>query len=301
MIDYKNKWNIITTIVIIILTIFMFYYETKKEGFHEDEIFSYGSSNYAFDNVYQPYGNMDIVNQVLIKYVLKDNWISNIVYYMGNTDKFFEAYNKEWECTSPVWKTKEDAKNYLTVSQNDILNYISVIYNQSRDVHPPLFYILVHFVSSIFLGTFSKYIVFTINIIFFILTCIVTCKIFKLYKKEKLAICTLILYGLSIGAISTVMFQRMYMMLTFWTILYLYTAIKISRNGLNKENIRNLQITTILGFLTQYYFCIFVLAVFLVLLIHLKEKKKWIKNNIKFAIIRIINISSKYISYIFFI
>ena len=66
---------------------------------------------------------------------------------------------------------------YSTIFQQFII--------KQRDVHPPLFYILVHFVSSIYLGHFSKYIIFSINLIFFILTCIFICKIFKLYNKEK--------------------------------------------------------------------------------------------------------------------
>ncbi len=82
---------------------------------------------------------------------------------------------------------------YSTIFQQFII--------KQRDVHPPLFYILVHFVSSIYLGHFSKYIIFSINLIFFILTCIFICKIFKLYNKEKWGIVALILYG-GIGAIS---------------------------------------------------------------------------------------------------
>ena len=108
----------------------------------------------------------------------------------------------------------------MTIQPSDIFNFVPVIWNQSRDVHPPLFYLLVHIVSSLFLGTFSKYIVFSINIIFYILTCIYIYKIFKLYKKEKAGIIAVILYGLSIGAISTVMLQRMYMMMTFFVHLY---------------------------------------------------------------------------------
>lgn len=283
----KDKVNIVLCVVIIVLTIVMTIYENKKEGFNEDEIFSYGSSNYALDNLYQPYGEMDTLNKVIIKYVLKDNWISNIFYYINNTNEFMETYNYEMY-TDPIWKTREEAKDYLTISKDEVFNYISVIWNQSRDVHPPLFYVLVHLVSSLFLGHFTKYIIFIINIVFFILTCIVICRIFKLYNNKKLAVYALIMYGLSMGAISTVMFQRMYMMLTFWIVLYIYISLKITRKGMSKQNIIQLGIVTILGFLTQYYFCIFAVVIFGILLIHLKDKKKWISENIKLGLLGVI-------------
>ena len=281
----KNKTNIILAIVIVVLTITMLFYETQKEGFNEDEMFTYGSSNYKYDNLYQPYGPADAINTVIFKYVLDGNWFANIVLCAFHSDAFYYLYNAEKD-TNPIWKTKEEAMEYLTIEPKDIFDFAPVIWNQSRDVHPPLFYILVHIVSSFFLGHFSKYIVFIINIIFYILTCIFIFKIFKLYKKEKVGIVALILYGLSIGAISTVMFQRMYMMMTFFVILYTYISIKISRHGITKKLLTEISVATILGFLTQYYFCLFAFVIFIILFIHLKRKRKtWLWENIKLGIL----------------
>ena len=100
-------------------------------------------------------------------------------------------------------------------------NYFSVYYNQVRDVHPPLFYGLVHFVSSIAYGHFSKYIICSINIVLFILLCIEIRKILKLLNKKYLSIPAILLYGLNIGTISTVIFLRMYQMLVFFTLVSL--------------------------------------------------------------------------------
>ena len=282
---FKNKINIIFCVVIVVLTITMLFYETQKEGFNEDEIFSYGSSNYKYDNLYQPYGPADAMNTVIFKYVLDGNWFANIIYCLFHSDAFYYLWDIE-ENTDPIWKTKEDAMEYLTIGTEDVFDFAPVIWNQSRDVHPPLFYILVHIVSSFFLGQFSKYIVFIINIIFYIFTCISIYKIFKLYRKEKAGIIAVLFYGLSIGAISTVMFQRMYMMMTFWVVLYTYISIKICRFGMRKKEMIQLSITTILGFLTQYYFCLFAAIIFIILFIHLKGKRKtWLCENIKLAIL----------------
>ena len=282
---FKNKINIIFCVVIVVLTITMLFYETQKEGFNEDEIFSYGSSNYKYDNLYQPYGPADAMNTVIFKYVLDGNWFANIIYCLFHSDAFYYLWDIE-ENTDPIWKTKEDAMEYLTIGTEDVFDFAPVIWNQSRDVHPPLFYILVHIVSSFFLGQFSKYIVFIINIIFYIFTCISIYKIFKLCRKEKAGIIAVLFYGLSIGAISTVMFQRMYMMMTFWVVLYTYISIKICRFGMRKKEMIQLSITTILGFLTQYYFCLFAAIIFIILFIHLKGKRKtWLCENIKLAIL----------------
>ena len=284
---FKNKTNIILSVVIVVLTITMLFYETQKEGFNEDEMFSYGSSNYKYDNLYQPYGPADGMNTVIFKYVLDGNWFANIVYCVFHSNVFYYLWDVE-EDTNPIWKTKEDAMEYLTIQPEDIFDFAPVIWNQSRDVHPPLFYILVHIVSSFFLGQFSKYIIFIINIVFYILTCIYIFKIFKLYKKEKLGIVAVLLYGLSIGAISTVMFQRMYMMMTFFVLWYTYICIKIVRHGMTKKLMTELSIATILGFLTQYYFCLFAAVIFAILFIHLKGKRKtWIWENVKLAILGI--------------
>ena len=47
-------------------------------------------------------------------------------------------------------------KEYLEVSEEDSFKYGSVFYNQSQDAHPPLFYCVLHTISSIFL-LYSSY------------------------------------------------------------------------------------------------------------------------------------------------
>lgn len=298
----KNKktiFNILFIITLIILSIIMIYFINQKEGFHEDEIFSYGSSNYKYDNVFQAAAHMDSRNRAIEKYIIGDNLldtIKNIIYYSKNSKEYGDLI---WEIMSqdkPIWKTPEDAKNYLCVTPNEILSFGSVYYNQARDVHPPLFYFLVHMVSILFLNNFSKYIIFIINLGFFIGICILLRKILKLYDKEKLSIPTIILYGMSIGAISTVIFQRMYAMLAFFCVYYLYINLKIIKNEfqIDKKLKRELVIITILGFLTQYYFCIYAAFVFICMLVKMikdKNKENYIKylvSHIKAAIIGIV-------------
>lgn len=276
----KKINNILFYIAIIITTIVMFVFIGQKNGWHEDEIFSYGSSNYKYDNLFLNFGDKDSLNQLIDEKIVGKNigeTLKNISYYLKNEDEFQDELNKKIAEEKPIWKTKEQAKEYMTVSSDEIFNYWSVYYNQARDVHPPLFYMLVHLVSSICLNNFTKYIIFSINLIFYIASCFVLKKILKLFNKEELSWITVLLYGLSMGMISIVMFQRMYMMLTFFAMVYLYLNINIFKNSfeIDKKTKRKLTITVILGFLTQYYFCIYAALVAIISAICMIKNKKW--------------------------
>ena len=122
----------------------------------------------------------------------------------------------------------------------------------------------------------------TVNLVFFLLTCFILYKVFTKLEKKYLSIPNIILYGASIGAISTVMFQRMYMMLTFFSVYFLYINLKIYFNNfvLNKKNKIELCIVTVLGFLTQYYFCIYAACVVFVMLCLMLKKKDNCKKEI---------------------
>ena len=272
----ENKFIILT---IVILCGLMFYFINQKQGFHEDEIFSYGSSNYKYDNVYRWFGYAEANQDILYKQVLTgslSNRINNLIKYKTNIEQFNkdEILSKE----TPTWKYKDEALEYLSIQKEDIFNYFSVYQNQARDVHPPFFYYLVHLTSTLFYNNFTKYIIFSINLVFFIGVLLIIKKIVESLNHKELVIPTMILYGASMGCISTVMFQRMYMMVTFFSILYLYFIIKFIKNDFKIKDKFWFILTIILGFLTKYYFCIYIVLIFIILSIYLllnKKYKKW--------------------------
>ena len=268
----ENKFIILT---IIVLCGLMFFFINQKQGFHEDEIFSYGSSNYKYDNVFRWFGYAEANQDILYNQVLQGNFIKridNLVKFIKDPNQFQK--NEILAQEIPTFRTKEDALDYLAIQQEDIFNYFSVYYNQSRDVHPPLFYFLVHFTSTLFYNQFSKYIIFALNLLFFIGTLITIKKIMDKLNHKELTIPTMILYGASMGAISTVMFQRMYMMLTFFSLLYLYYIIKFIKDDFKIKDKFFFVLTIICGFLTQYYFCIYIVLIFLILAIYLLVNKQ---------------------------
>lgn len=211
------KPKYIFLIILLVQLIYMFFWCSQKEGFYIDELWSYGLSN----SYYEPFLQ------------LKDNYMN----------EFHES---------------DYYKNYLVVNDNEAFRFDSVIYNQINDVHPPLFYSLLHLLSSIFRNTFSKWYGLAINIIFFICTEIYVYKISKhIIKTEtSLNLIAPALYGFCLGTVSCVLYIRMYMVLSFWCIAFLYYSIRIMSNDRISDYIK-CSLCALCGFLTQYYFVIF--------------------------------------------
>lgn len=287
-------------LIVVMLAVIMGIYMEQKEGFHEDEMFSYGSSNYKYDNVYQQFGKADSVNVFIKENIIGNNLIETIknfkYYYIDHVDEKNEIIAQIQQEDYPIWRNREEAKEYLVIDKEDIFNYAMVYYNQGRDIHPPLFYFCVHTISILFYGTFSKYIIFILNLGFFIASLFVIKNIMKILNKDYLTTFVVLLYGLSIGAISTVIYQRMYMMLTFFVLLYLYINLKIIKKEfyIDKKTWTQLTIAIILGYLTQLNFCIVACVIAFIILLGIikkrgkKEVLQYIWNYIKIALLGII-------------
>lgn len=278
--------NIAIVAIIIIMAGIIFSYQTKKVGFHEDEIFSIATSVNPYDGLMSPYREKDVNTILCEKYVFDDSFfrlVKNAINFIQNQNMYDEERNALINSEVPIWKTKEDVTNYITLSKEDTFNFKAIYFNQLKDTHPPFFYTLVHFSTAIFGGEFTKYSVFVVNIIAFILSCFVIKKILNVLNKEDLTIGTLIFYGLSMGTISMVIYQRMYMVLTLFILLYFYYSIKIYKDefSLKTEQKVKLGLVTVLGFLTQYYFAIYAFLILAIMLVKMAIDKKY-KNIAKY-------------------
>lgn len=278
--------NIAIVAIIIIMAGVIFSYQTKKVGFHEDEIFTIATSVNPYDGLMSPYRDKDVNTILCEKYVFDDSFfrlVKNAINFIQNQNMYDEERNELINSEVPIWKTKEDVTNYITLSKEDTFNFKAIYFNQLKDTHPPFFYTLVHFSTTIFGGEFTKYSVFVVNIIAFILSCFAIKKILNVLDKENLAIGALIFYGLSMGTISMVIYQRMYMVLTLFILLYFYYSIKIYKNEFDlttKQKVK-LGIVTVLGFLTQYYFAIYAFLILAIMVIKMAMDKKY-KNIAKY-------------------
>ncbi len=240
----KKIW--LAMILILILQILnALYWGDKKEGYYIDELWSYGLSN----SYYAPF--------------LQDK----------------EGYMNEWH-------EPEFYMDYLIVNAKEEFAYDSVYDNQVQDVHPPLYYMILHTVCSLFTGKFSKWFGLIINILFFggIIWLLYEISGEVLGKENCARLIPPLIYGFSSGALSTIMYIRMYTMLTFWVLLLVMLTFLAVRDY--KKSTRlfiGIGMTVTAGLMTQYYFLIFAFFISAVYILWRMYYHRW-KEVIEYAV-----------------
>ena len=234
------KYNLILVILLCVQVCLICFFGVQKAGFHQDEYYSYFSSNRSL-GFYYP--------------------------------------DREWVDTATIL-------DEFMVKRGEGFQYALVSTVQSWDVHPPLFYDLLHTVCSLTPGIFSKWQGLIVNLTAFVLS------FFLLYSlsgsigmKKDLRLVVMAAYGFHPMTVSCVMFIRMYMWLTVFVLaasichMRLISLVKEHYMGLDcgmgaldeekskhffrifLKNFAILMITNFLGFLTQYYYLIFIVMI----------------------------------------
>lgn len=211
---FPRKYGAFLLILVLCAGVFCLF-GARKEGLFIDEIYSYGLSN----SDHAPYLSD-----------LKGGEMRDVLF------------------------TRQELDRYLTVD-GDGFAAGSVYYNQTKDVHPPLYYWVMNFVSSLVPGSSSKWIGLGVNLFFYLLT---LAAIFHLallaFGSADAASAAAALYGLSRLALSAGMLIRMYMMMTFFTVLLALLCLRALREPGKTVWFLCLTPVIMLGLLTQYYF-----------------------------------------------
>lgn len=216
--EKKNKlWFYIFLIVWAAQMMTAVYFCCRKQGFHEDEYYSYYSTS-------RTYGLF-----------VEDN----------------------------TWAERDDYYREFVVLDGQGFQYALVKQVQSWDVHPPVYYWILHTICSLFPGQFSKWFGLIINLAAFgismFLLRILALQLTK--HDEKLSFLICFFYGFTPAVMSSVVFIRMYALLTVFVLLCAVLHIRMIENGSEKlpfvKFLLPLAVVTYLGFLTQYYYFIF--------------------------------------------
>lgn len=249
MITHTKKINLEHLLLIFLILIQLGYttwiFTTQKEGLHSDEIFSYGLSN----SYYQPFYPLPASakdSRGPIRLEMED----------GSVRLDLEASNM---INCYQWVSGDTCKNYLTVQPDQRFCYDSVLYNQSLDVHPPLYYMLLHTICSFFPNTFSVWYAYLLNVLALIGT-----QIFLYLTSERIsgssrtALLCCMLYAGSAGALDTFLFLRQYSLLTMLCMLFTYLSVKVYylENLSWKESLYfliKIVLTAYAAFMTHYY------------------------------------------------
>lgn len=242
---------------------------SAKEGFHMDELLSYELSNAEFNPWIvptQPEGRLAkfVRNEIdgdtwretlsnlsaVAKDVLQNRGGSRLLTYQA------DVYEE------PVWITAQQFQDYITVGAGDAFNYLSVYFNVKDDNHPPLHFMLLHTVSSIFRGKAEAWMGCLINLAAAAGVLVLLLKLGRILaealgmaeRSRAAGLLCALLYGLSAGAVSTVLLIRMYGLMTLWCVAFLWLIVtKWQNREFDRRNIR-LILITVLGFWTQYFF-----------------------------------------------
>lgn len=243
------SYIILAVLIVLQLTNIIYCFTVKKEGVHSDEIYSYATAN----SPYMPFLSIDGRNDKTIKH--NDEWYSGEVF-----------------------------TNYLSVEENQRFYYTPILKNE-KDIHTPLYFMVLHTVCSFFPNQFSWWYGFSINIVLFILTQIgLFLFVRNVTENDYIALITCVLYGFSQGGINTFIYIRMYAMVTCFAIYSMYVHSLLYRKPEKfKVYIPVLMLITFLGGLTHMYFLIFAGSVSAVYCVYYLINKK-IKRLLAYAV-----------------
>lgn len=258
----KNKKIYRLSILLIILLISLstvLYFGSQKAAYHEDEYYSFYSSNFT----------------------------------------------NGWNLPDNGRLTNEDILHELTVSKGEGFNYGLVKLVQSWDVHPPLYYWILHTVCSLTPDIFSKWQGIGINIaaylasiVFFYLS---TSIIFDGQNRHSsiLALIFTAIFALNPAIISSVMFIRMYSILTLFIQISLFLHLKAWKEKLytNATILIPLMFTVYCGFMTHYYFLMFQFFLSAIVCVLLLYRERSIKKVFIYGTCMVIPLIAGYLTY----
>lgn len=165
--------------------------------------------------------------------------------------------------------------DYMTANSENRFHYGKVWRNQASDVHPPLYYAILHTICSFFPGCFSMWFAGAINILFAVGTLLFLRKLaFLLMCDEKLQRILSIAFIGSAGILSAVSFLRMYIMAMFWVTVLTYLFWKQIGESSGKFYVE-LFLCVVCGALTHYYCVLYAISISIAYGIRLLHKKAW--------------------------
>lgn len=177
-----------------------------------------------------------------------------------------------------TYSGKELINICLISKSEERFNYREVWKNQEVDTHPPLYYAILHTVCSFTMTHLDMMTIgIGVNIVIALLTYFVLVKLINIFvENESVAAVYAFLYGISFSFINCFLFVRMYLLLTFFTILFLYLLCSyIEQEQYPAMFYIKLFAIICAGMLTQYYFGIYLAFSCMTVLPYLLYKKQY--------------------------
>lgn len=240
----KKTYIILTLIILSALMLYTYFFFAKKKGYDSDEIYSYSLANSYFKPFLEESDNWNM------------NYVSEVIPYLE------------------TWINGSVLHDYITVQNGEQFSYSSVWYNQSKDVHPPFYYAVLHTICSFFPDIYSPWFALSINYLSFILVMILLYRIGTLHDSSVFSLLLCSFYAFSAGAVDTYTFLRMYALCALFALLLFTTMAKYIRT-FRKKYLVPLFIFTLIASLTHYYLVLFAFFLTLITELYFLIKKKW--------------------------
>ena len=279
----RNRWQLAVLVLVLLVQC---NYISEKQGYHMDELLTFELANAEYNPWIVPTQPVGRLAKFMQQEIYGDsmgetlqnikNTVADVLRNRGNS-KLLSYQADVYE--EPVWITRDQFHEYITVGDRDAFNYLSVYFNVKDDNHPPLYFMLVHTLSSVFRGRISPWMGCVFNLAAVLGCCVImfalgrllaACRFVEERTGELWGLCGALLYGCSPGAIATTLFIRMYGILTFLCMLTLYLHLQKwlgprTRTGKDfAKNNKLLILVTAMGFWTQYFFLFYCLLLALV-------------------------------------
>lgn len=257
----KRKYVVIFLIIWAVQMAAAFYFCVQKQGFHEDEYYTY--------------------------------------YSTARTNGFYVEDGQ--------WMDRDTYRNEFVVLPGQEFQYGLVKQVQSWDVHPPLYYWVFHTAASLVPGVFSKWIGLSINLVLWGVNIVLLAYLaYRMSgRNEWMALLVTAFYGLSPAAMSGVVFIRMYEMLTTFVLLCAILHVRAAEHMLagKWEKLPVLRClvpmaaVTYLGFLTQYYYFIYLFYLAAAFGVWMLWRERKIRNCLRYGVSQTVAFLLAYLTY----
>lgn len=259
----RNRYLIAFMILWVAQMAAAFYFCTQKQGFHEDEYYTY--------------------------------------YSTARTNGFYVEDGQ--------WMEREAYRNEFVVLPGQQFQYGLVKQVQSWDVHPPMYYWVFHTVASLVPGVFSKWIGLSVNLFFHGINLILlTCVSYLVSGRDaKMACLATLVYGFSPAVMSGVVFIRMYEMLTTFVLCCAILHVRAVQRPQGETDWEEklsfakflllTAVVTYVGFLTQYYYFIFLFYMALAFCVYLLWRDRNLYNCLWYGISQAAAFGLAYLTY----
>lgn len=268
--EYLRLKTILCIVLLLILSFSFHNYLAQKNGISFQEGQTLAIANTSEDLEKSPY-NSAIYNTAIMQSNIVEQPYFISMYYIGHYVLDYALHPDNCELllhnaesySTGTFISNRYYTNLLCVNLDNTFHYKTVMKNCINSQRPPIYYMLLHTISSMFGYIHWFRMGFFINAIFFILSCFTLLSIGKWYfHSHWVGFTGALLYALSLGCFSGSICSNPYIMTSFFILFLLSQHLASLRQEHSNQFLWGVIVfINILGNLTDYCYCLFGVAI----------------------------------------